>query len=105
MDFTFTEEQETVAKVARDLFDHRTSPEHLTELETGDIRYDDALWKELAAVDLLGIALPESWNSECCWPRSAGAWLRCRSTRRCCSAPTRLPGTAIPNNSNASCPA
>ena len=60
MDFTFTEEQETVAKVARDLFDRRTSPEHLTELETGDIRYDDALWKELAAVDLLGTALPES---------------------------------------------
>jgi 3-oxocholest-4-en-26-oyl-CoA dehydrogenase beta subunit len=60
MDFTFTEEQETVAKVARDLFDRRTSPEHLTELEAGDIRYDDALWKELAAVDLLGTALPES---------------------------------------------
>ena len=60
MDFTFTEEQETVAKVARDLFDRRTSPERLTELEAGDIRYDDALWKELAAVDLLGTALPES---------------------------------------------
>jgi alkylation response protein AidB-like acyl-CoA dehydrogenase len=60
MDFTFSDEQETVAKVARDLFDRRTSPEHLTELETGDIRYDDALWKELAAVDLLGTALPES---------------------------------------------
>jgi len=60
MDFTFTEEQETVAKVARDLFDRRTSPEHLTELEAGDIRYDEALWKELAAVDLLGTALPES---------------------------------------------
>jgi 3-oxocholest-4-en-26-oyl-CoA dehydrogenase beta subunit len=60
MDFTFTEEQETIAKVARDLFEHRTSPEHLTELEAGDIRYDDALWKELAALDLLGTALPES---------------------------------------------
>ncbi len=60
MDFTFTEEQETIAKLARDLFERRTSPEHLTELESGDIRYDDALWKELAAVDLLGAALPES---------------------------------------------
>jgi 3-oxocholest-4-en-26-oyl-CoA dehydrogenase beta subunit len=60
MDFTFTEEQETIAKVARDLFEHRTLPEHLTELEAGDIRYDDALWKELAALDLLGTALPES---------------------------------------------
>ena len=60
MDFTFTEEQETVAKVARDLFERRAAPEHLTELEAGDSRFDDALWKELAAVDLLGAALPES---------------------------------------------
>ena len=60
MDFTFTEEQETIAKLARDLFERRAAPEHLTELEAGDIRYDDALWKELAGVDLLGAALPES---------------------------------------------
>ena len=60
MDFTFTEEQETIAKVARDLFERRATPEHLTELESGDNRYDEALWRELAAVDLLGTALPES---------------------------------------------
>ena len=60
MDFAFTEEQETIAKLARELLERRASPEHLTELETGDIRYDEPLWKELAAVDLLGTALPES---------------------------------------------
>ncbi len=60
MDFTFTEEQETVAKVARQLFEHRATPEHLTELESGEIRHDAALWAELASSDLLGIALPES---------------------------------------------
>ncbi|MDQ2638898.1 MAG: acyl-CoA/acyl-ACP dehydrogenase, partial [Actinomycetota bacterium] len=60
MDFTFTEEQETVAKVARQLFEHRATPEHLTELESGDVRYDAGLWAELASADLLGIALPES---------------------------------------------
>lgn len=60
MDFTFTLEQETVAKLARDLFERRATPERLTELEAGDVRYDDALWKELAAADLLGTALPES---------------------------------------------
>ena len=60
MDFTFTEEQETIAKVARQLFEHRTAPEHLTELEAGDVRYDAALWQELAKADLLGIALPEN---------------------------------------------
>ncbi|OBI41925.1 acyl-CoA dehydrogenase [Mycobacterium kyorinense] len=60
MDFTFTEEQETVGKVARQLFEHRATPEHLTELESADVRYDAGLWKELASADLLGIALPES---------------------------------------------
>ena len=60
MDFTFTEEQETVAKVARQLFEHRATPEHLTQVESGDVRHDAALWAELASADLLGIALPES---------------------------------------------
>lgn len=60
MDFSFTEEQETIAKLARDLFERRATPERLTELEAGDVRYDGALWEELAAVDLLGTALPES---------------------------------------------
>ena len=30
MDFTFTEEQETIAKVARQLFERRATPERLT---------------------------------------------------------------------------
>src|SRR5690349_5718611 len=60
MDFTFTEEQETIAKIARQLFEHRATPERLTELEADDQRYDASLWRELASADLLGIALPES---------------------------------------------
>lgn len=60
MDFTFTEEQETVRKVARQLFEARATPEHLTELESSGIRYDAGLWTDLATSDLLGIALPES---------------------------------------------
>src|SRR6478672_4218288 len=59
MDFTFTEEQETIAKVARQLFERRATPEHLTDLEAGAVRYDAALWRELATADLLGIALPD----------------------------------------------
>ena len=59
MDFTFTEEQETVSKLARELFERRATPERLTELEAGESRYDAALWKELASIDLLGTALPE----------------------------------------------
>src|SRR4029078_4746226 len=45
---------------ARELFKHRATPERLTELEAGDLRYDAALWRELATADLLGISLPES---------------------------------------------
>ena len=60
MDFTFTDEQETVGKVARQLLEARATPEHLAELESKDERYDAALWNELASSDLLGIALPES---------------------------------------------
>lgn len=60
MDFSFSEEQETVGKVARQLFEHRASPERLTELESSAARFDAALWRELASADLLGIALPES---------------------------------------------
>jgi alkylation response protein AidB-like acyl-CoA dehydrogenase len=60
MDFTFTEEQETISKLAGEIFERRAKPERLTELEAGELRYDPALWKELAAVDLLGTALPES---------------------------------------------
>jgi 3-oxocholest-4-en-26-oyl-CoA dehydrogenase beta subunit len=60
MDFTFTEEQETISKLARELFERRATPERLTELEADDLYYDASLWKELATVDLLGTALPES---------------------------------------------
>jgi 3-oxocholest-4-en-26-oyl-CoA dehydrogenase beta subunit len=59
MDFSFTEEQETIAKVARQLLEHRATTERLTALETGDVRYDAGLWHELASADLLGISLPE----------------------------------------------
>jgi 3-oxocholest-4-en-26-oyl-CoA dehydrogenase beta subunit len=60
MDFTFTEEQETISKLARDVLERRATPDRLTVLEAGETRYDAALWKELAGVDLLGTALPES---------------------------------------------
>ncbi len=104
MDFSFTEEQETVGKVARQLFEHRATPEHLTALEAGGgVRFDPALWSELAASDLLGIALPESvggsggghWSWRYCSPRSGGAWRRSPCTRHCCSARIPLLDTVI----------
>lgn len=52
MDFTFTEEQQTVSKLARDVLERRATPDRLAELEAGETRYDAALWKELAGVDI-----------------------------------------------------
>lgn len=60
MDFTFSDDQETVGKVARQLFEHRATPERLTDLEASGLRHDADLWRELASADLLGIALPET---------------------------------------------
>jgi hypothetical protein len=39
MDFTCTEEQKTISKLARDVFDRRATPQRPTELEAGEIRY------------------------------------------------------------------
>jgi alkylation response protein AidB-like acyl-CoA dehydrogenase len=60
MDFTFSEDQQALGKVARDLFARCATTDRLTELETTDTRHDPALWKDLANADLLGVALPES---------------------------------------------
>lgn len=62
MDFSFTDEQQTIGKVARQLFERRATPERLTELEAGETRHDAQLWAELASADLLGISLPESFG-------------------------------------------
>jgi alkylation response protein AidB-like acyl-CoA dehydrogenase len=60
MDFTFTEEHEAIAKVARQLLEDRATPERLAALEATETRHDPDLWRELAAADLLGVALPET---------------------------------------------
>lgn len=60
MDFTFSEDQLALGTVARTLFDRRTSVDRLTEIEATGTRHDPALWSDLAAADLLGVALPES---------------------------------------------
>jgi hypothetical protein len=112
MDFSFTEEQETNSKLARELFERRATPERLTELGSGETRYDAALWQELAAVDLLGTALPESVGgngggfvelgvllSEVGWSVAPVPVYATLSW-----APTRSRGMEVPNNSSVTCP-
>ncbi|HYF44947.1 MAG TPA: acyl-CoA dehydrogenase family protein [Acidimicrobiales bacterium] len=59
MDFSFSEEQEAVRDLARQIFEGRSTPERVRQVEGGADRFDRELWAELAKANLLGISLPE----------------------------------------------
>lgn len=59
MDFSLSEDQKSIRDLARQLFTKLASKERLEEIDAQDVRFDADLWRELAASDLLGIALPE----------------------------------------------
>ena len=59
MDFTFTEEQEEIAGLARQILEGELTEERMRAVEATDDRFDEGLWTKLAGADLLGIALPE----------------------------------------------
>ncbi|HUC37054.1 MAG TPA: acyl-CoA dehydrogenase family protein [Acidimicrobiales bacterium] len=60
MDFSFTEEQETVRELAARILGDLSTPERLKEVASGAERVDRRLWKELGSSGLLSVALPES---------------------------------------------
>lgn len=60
MDFTFTEVQDDLRGLARQILESRVTVERLKELEAGTERVDRELWTELAKANLVGIALPNS---------------------------------------------
>ncbi len=61
MDFSFSEDQQQVAELARKIFAERASHERQRALErSGAPRFDRELWRDLAQAGLLAIALPES---------------------------------------------
>lgn len=60
MEFSYTEEQDAVRELARQIFTDQTSHERSKELETSGTWYDVALWQELAQANLTALALPES---------------------------------------------
>ena len=59
MDFSFTEEQEAVRDLTRQILGERITHERLKEIEAGTARFDRETWVELAKANLLGVALPE----------------------------------------------
>jgi acyl-CoA dehydrogenase len=60
MDFSFGEDQESLAELAAQIFNGYGGVDRIKEIEAGEDRVDRELWKELAQTNLLGIALPES---------------------------------------------
>ena len=59
MDFSFSEEQEDIRALARDIFTGRATPDRVQAVEASAERVDHELWRELVNAGLLGIALPE----------------------------------------------
>lgn len=62
MDFSLTEEQVELKKLARQILLDQTSNEHLREIEAQEDRFDDKLWGDLAAAGLLGIGISEVYG-------------------------------------------
>src|SRR5271170_4865410 len=60
MDFSFDEVETAVSELARKIFRERVTPASLKQVESEPDHIDRALWKELAAADLLGTSLPQS---------------------------------------------
>jgi alkylation response protein AidB-like acyl-CoA dehydrogenase len=59
MDFSFTEEQQAVGDLARQILTDQVTHERLKEVEAGQEGIDRRTWAELAKANLLGVALPE----------------------------------------------
>jgi len=60
VDFSFGEEDQTVADLARTILEDHATNERLRELERAEASHDERLWRALADADLLGIAVPEA---------------------------------------------
>ncbi len=60
MDFTFSESESEIAKLARTILDDLATNERLREHEQSGAAHDTALWAALAKADLLGLAIPEA---------------------------------------------
>ena len=58
MNFELSEEQVAVRDLAAQIFSGSVTPARVKEIEASDERVDRALWRELAAANLLGISLP-----------------------------------------------
>src|SRR5947209_7459865 len=59
MDFSFSEEQQEIQKLAAQILGDKVTHERLKEIEASPEWFDRDLWAELGKAGLVGIALPE----------------------------------------------
>ena len=62
MDFALSEEQEMLRKSARDFLSAECPKSLVREIEAGDLGYSPELWKRMAALGWMGLALPEEYG-------------------------------------------
>jgi alkylation response protein AidB-like acyl-CoA dehydrogenase len=62
MDFALSEEQEMLRKSARDFLSSECPKSVVREIEAGDEGYSPALWKKMAGLGWMGLALPEEYG-------------------------------------------
>ena len=62
MDFKFSEEQDSIRALAREILEAEVTPERRRAAETSAAWMDAALWAQLAEANLLGLAVPETYG-------------------------------------------
>ncbi|MCZ6463358.1 MAG: acyl-CoA/acyl-ACP dehydrogenase [Proteobacteria bacterium] len=59
MDFRFSDDQQSIGALAREILEKEVTLERLKAVEQGEDGFDRALWATLAEANLLGLAVPE----------------------------------------------
>jgi alkylation response protein AidB-like acyl-CoA dehydrogenase len=64
IEFGFSEYQELLRNAAQDFFSDKCPPSLVREMESDSVGYSDPLWKEMAGLGWLGLALPEEFGGQ-----------------------------------------
>ncbi len=62
MDFSLSEEQQDVQKLAAHILSQEVTVDRLKAIEAGEERFDEPLWQQLAEAGLLGAAIAENYG-------------------------------------------
>jgi acyl-CoA dehydrogenase len=63
MDFSFTDEQQSIIDLAHQILADACTQERLRAIEASDgPRFDRELWREVAKAGLVGVAIPEEFD-------------------------------------------